>query len=62
VYRVQRRLTRLTSEVLVLVLGVILIIVGFLTGISLLYWLGAILAIVGIVLMFTGGIGGRRVY
>jgi hypothetical protein len=46
----------------VLVLGVILLIVGFLTGISLLYWLGAILAIVGIVLMFTGGIGGRRVY
>lgn len=45
-----------------LILGVILLIIGFLTGITLLYWLGAVLAVVGVVLLLVGGIGGRRVY
>lgn len=47
-------------------LGVILIIVGALLDIGLLYTLGAILAIVGLILWILGGmgraIGGRRHY
>lgn len=45
-----------------LVLGLILLLIGWLAGISILVWIGAILAIVGAVLMFTGGVGGRRLY
>jgi hypothetical protein len=45
-----------------LILGVILLLIGVVTGISVLYWIGGILAIVGLVLLFTGGIGGRRLY
>jgi len=39
----------------VVVLGLILLLLGFLLGISLLYVLGVILLVVGIVLMFVGG-------
>ena len=47
------------------ILGLILILLGFLLGIGLLYTLGAILLIVGIVLMVIGSTqsavaGGRR--
>ncbi|HEY2221729.1 hypothetical protein [Actinomycetospora sp.] len=49
-----------------IILGVILIIIGAVTGISILYTIGAILAIVGLVLTILGavgrGIGGRKTY
>jgi hypothetical protein len=49
-----------------IVLGVILIIVGYLTGISILYTIGAILAVVGLILTILGavgrGVGGRKTY
>jgi hypothetical protein len=50
----------------VIVLGVILLVIGWLTGISILYTVGAILLIVGLILLLLGSIGrpvgGRRWY
>jgi hypothetical protein len=45
-----------------LVLGIILIIVGYLLGISILYTIGAILAVIGLILIILGatGVGGMR--
>lgn len=47
-----------------LILGVVLLVVGFLVGIHLLWVIGAILAVVGGVLLIAGAtghqIGGRR--
>jgi Family of unknown function (DUF6131) len=47
-------------------LGVILLIIGWLTGISILYTVGSILLVVGLVLLLLGsvgrGVGGRRWY
>ncbi|GAA3220341.1 DUF6131 family protein [Actinocorallia longicatena] len=47
-------------------LGVVLLIAGFLTGISILWTLGIVLLLVGLVLMVMGGtgraVGGRRHY
>ncbi|MFC9930862.1 DUF6131 family protein [Streptomyces sp. NPDC127190] len=47
-------------------LGVILLIVGFVTGISILWTIGIILAVIGIVLWLMGSMGhavaGRRHY
>jgi hypothetical protein len=40
-----------------LVLGIILIIVGYLLGISILYTIGAILAVIGLILILLGGVG-----
>jgi hypothetical protein len=49
-----------------IVLGVIVLIVGWLTHISILYTVGSILLVVGLVLLLLGavgrGIGGRRHY
>lgn len=49
-----------------IVLGVILIIIGALANIGILYTLGAILAVIGVVLFILGGmdraVGGRRHY
>ncbi|MFJ9817393.1 DUF6131 family protein [Streptomyces sp. NPDC101151] len=49
-----------------LALGIILLIVGFLTGISILWTLGIILVVVGAVLWIMGSMGhavaGRRNY
>jgi hypothetical protein len=49
-----------------IVLGVILLLIGWLTGISILYTVGGILLVVGLVLLLLGsvgrGIGGRRWY
>jgi hypothetical protein len=49
-----------------IVLGVIVLIIGWLTHISILYTVGAILLVVGLVLLLLGaagrGIGGRRHY
>lgn len=49
-----------------IILGVILIVLGWLLGISVLYTIGAILAVIGLVLMLVGfaghPVGGRRVW
>jgi len=49
-----------------IVLGVILLIIGFLTNIAILWTIGIILLIVGLVLMLMGrlghAVGGRRHY
>ena len=49
-----------------IVLGVVLLLIGWLTGISILYTIGGILLIVGVVLLLLGtvgrGPGGRRWY
>lgn len=40
-----------------IVLGVILLIIGFVTGISILWTIGLILAVVGLVLWLLGAVG-----
>ena len=49
-----------------IVLGIILLVIGFLTGISILWTIGIILAVVGAVLWILGAMGhavaGRRHY
>ncbi|MEU1616619.1 DUF6131 family protein [Streptomyces sp. NPDC008238] len=49
-----------------LILGIILLIIGFLTGISILWTIGIILVIIGLVLWVLGAVGhqvgGRRHY
>ncbi|HEV7469547.1 MULTISPECIES: hypothetical protein [unclassified Pseudonocardia] len=49
-----------------IILGLILLVVGYLTGLSLLYYLGGLLLIVGIVLLILGSVGrpvgGRKVW
>ncbi|MDY0816420.1 DUF6131 family protein [Kitasatospora purpeofusca] len=49
-----------------IVLGVILLIIGFLTGISILWTIGIVLLVVGVVLWIAGAlghaVGGRRHY
>jgi hypothetical protein len=49
-----------------IVLGVILLIIGWATGISILYTVGSILLVVGLVLLLLGSVGrpvgGRRWY
>ncbi|MEU5112554.1 DUF6131 family protein [Streptomyces longwoodensis] len=49
-----------------IILGVILLVVGFLTGISILWTIGIILAVIGVVLWIVGAtghaVGGRRHY
>ncbi|MDX2847886.1 DUF6131 family protein [Actinacidiphila glaucinigra] len=49
-----------------IILGIILLIIGFLTGISILWTLGAILVVIGLVLWVLGAMGhavaGRRHY
>lgn len=43
------------------ILGIILVVCGYFFGISILYTVGAILLIVGLVLMLMGGFGSRPV-
>ncbi|SDS79812.1 hypothetical protein SAMN05216371_0638 [Streptomyces sp. TLI_053] len=49
-----------------IVLGVVLLIIGFLTGISILWTIGIVLLVIGAVLWIAGAIGhevgGRRHY
>ncbi|MET4647605.1 DUF6131 family protein [Streptomyces sp. NBC_01724] len=49
-----------------IVLGVILLVIGFLTGISILWTIGIILAVIGVVLWILGSVGhsvaGRKHY
>jgi uncharacterized membrane protein HdeD (DUF308 family) len=52
------------KEIVVIILGIILLIVGFVTKISILWTIGIIVLIIGAVLAVAGalgrGIGGRR--
>lgn len=41
-----------------IVLGVILMLIGWLTGLGILYTLGGILLVVGLVLLLVGAVGG----
>jgi len=49
-----------------IVLGLILVLIGWLLGISIIYTVGAVLLIVGLVLLLLGAVGrpvgGRRWY
>jgi hypothetical protein len=49
-----------------IVLGVILLLIGYFTGISILYTIGGILVVIGIVLWVLGAVGrpvgGRKVW
>ncbi|GGV86288.1 DUF6131 family protein [Streptomyces gelaticus] len=49
-----------------IILGVILLVIGFVTGISILWTIGIILAVVGLILWILGGMGhavaGRKHY
>ncbi len=49
-----------------IVLGVILLLIGYFTGISILYIIGGILVVIGIVLWVLGAVGrpvgGRKVW
>jgi hypothetical protein len=49
-----------------IILGVILLIIGWLTGISILYTVGGILLVIGLVMLLLGSVGrpvgGRRWY
>lgn len=40
-----------------IILGLILLLVGYFTGISILYYLGGLLVVVGVVLLILGAIG-----
>lgn len=40
-----------------IILGLILLLVGYFTGITLLYYLGGLLVIIGVVLIILGAIG-----
>lgn len=48
------------------VLGIILLVIGWLTGISILYTVGGILLVIGLILLLLGSVGrpvgGRRWY
>ena len=50
----------------VIILGLILLLIGYLTGLSLLYTVGGILLIVGVVFFILGNVGrpvgGRKVW
>lgn len=49
-----------------IILGLILLVIGYVAGISLLYYIGGLLLIIGIVLLVLGRIGrpvgGRKVW
>jgi hypothetical protein len=49
-----------------IVLGIILLVIGYFTGISILYTIGGILLVIGIVLWVLGAVGrpvgGRKVW
>ncbi len=49
-----------------IILGIILLIVGYFTGLSILYTIGGILVVVGIILWILGAVGrpvaGRKVW
>jgi hypothetical protein len=50
----------------VIILGIILLVIGYFTGISILYTIGGLLLVIGIILWILGAVGrpvaGRRVW
>jgi hypothetical protein len=50
----------------VIILGIILLVVGYLTGISIVYSIGGLLVLVGVILWILGAVGrpvgGRKVW
>jgi hypothetical protein len=50
----------------VIILGIILLVVGYFTGLSILYTIGGILVLIGIILWILGAVGrpvaGRKVW
>jgi hypothetical protein len=50
----------------VIVLGIILLVVGYFTGLSILYTIGGILLVIGVILWILGAVGrpvaGRKVW
>ena len=58
-------LPRMIGETMI-VLGVILLLIGYFTGLSILYTIGGILLIIGVVLWILGAVGrpvgGRKVW
>lgn len=44
-------------ETIMIILGVILLLIGYFTGLSLLYTIGGILVVVGVVLWLLGAVG-----
>jgi hypothetical protein len=61
----RRDLPRMIGGTMI-VLGVILLLIGYFTGISILYTIGGILLIIGVVLWILGAVGrpvgGRKVW
>lgn len=57
---------RLTNGGIMIVLGVILLIIGFIAGLSVLWTIGLVLLVVGLILWTLGAVGhevgGRRHY
>lgn len=49
-----------------IILGIILLVIGYFTGISILYTIGGLLLVIGIILWILGAVGrpvaGRRVW
>ena len=54
------------SDPTMIVLGIILLVIGYFTGLSILYTIGGILVVIGIVLWILGAVGrpvgGRKVW
>jgi hypothetical protein len=50
----------------VIILGIILLVVGYVTGISIIYSIGGLLVLVGVILWILGAVGrpvgGRKVW
>jgi hypothetical protein len=50
----------------VIILGIVLLVVGYFTGLGILYTIGGILVLVGVILWILGAVGrpvaGRRVW
>jgi hypothetical protein len=50
----------------VIILGIILLVVGYVTGISIIYTIGGLLLLVGVILWILGAVGrpvgGRKVW
>jgi hypothetical protein len=50
----------------VIILGIILLIIGYFTGLSILYTIGGILVVIGVILWILGAVGrpvaGRKVW
>lgn len=49
-----------------IILGIILLVIGYFTGLSVLYTIGGILVVIGVILWILGAVGrpvaGRRVW